>query len=454
EDGDGSAESRSPGEVSEDSREREDGMNLGEALSRRIDPIALAKLLWPKVHFYDKQREIIYSTIDNYQTVVPAGNMLGKDFTAGFLALSYFLTSGFTGRGECRVVTTSVKDKHLDVLWGEIGRFIQTSRYPLTSDKGGPLIVKHRETGIRRIINGKEDKYGYLIGMVAEKPESLSGHHADHALGIVDEASGAEPAVFDHMAEWAKGLLIIGNPHPCENLFRKATKRGDVRSEDGKGYYSKVIKIKAEDSPNVRLALAEIRAGLKPSFRKVLPGILTYGDYLIRRREWDTVTQCIKLDAEFYEGAEVLLYPPAWLDRAERMARSLKGRTRVAKALGIDPAQGGDSTAFAVIDEYGLIFLLSMKTPDTSVVPTKTLELMRRFNLQAEQVCFDRGGGKEHADRLRRGGYNVRTVAFGESIMMDPKRGMRQMEERVENREDRYAYFNRRAEMYGALRLA
>lgn len=41
------------------------------------DPLKFAKALWPKVTFYDKQREIIYSVRDNDETFVPAGNMLG-----------------------------------------------------------------------------------------------------------------------------------------------------------------------------------------------------------------------------------------------------------------------------------------------------------------------------------------------------------------------------------------
>ena len=47
-----------------------------------VDPVEFKKLCWPDVEFYDKQREIIYSVQDNDETIVPAGNMLGKDFVA------------------------------------------------------------------------------------------------------------------------------------------------------------------------------------------------------------------------------------------------------------------------------------------------------------------------------------------------------------------------------------
>ena len=41
------------------------------------DPLWMARELWPSVYFYNKQREIIYSVVDNEETVVIAGNMLG-----------------------------------------------------------------------------------------------------------------------------------------------------------------------------------------------------------------------------------------------------------------------------------------------------------------------------------------------------------------------------------------
>ena len=42
-----------------------------------IDPLVLAREVWPDVTFYGKQRDIIYSVRDNYITIAPAGNALG-----------------------------------------------------------------------------------------------------------------------------------------------------------------------------------------------------------------------------------------------------------------------------------------------------------------------------------------------------------------------------------------
>src|SRR5574343_536942 len=213
------------------------------------DPIQLARLLWPDVRFYDRQREIIYSVRDDDITLVPAGNMLGKDFVAGFIALWFFMV-----HREVRVVTTSVKDDHLRVLWGEIDRFIKTSKYPLTSDKGGPLVYNHHES--RKSVEGQVDKHGYLLGAVGKSGEGLSGHHARHTLLIMDECSGVDDLAYGAGQGWMQKLLAIGNPNECQNFFRRGVKEGDIKKPDGR-YYQRVIRVRAEDSPNVKLALLQ-----------------------------------------------------------------------------------------------------------------------------------------------------------------------------------------------------
>lgn len=145
------------------------------------DPLVFAKVMWPDTKFYDKQREIIYSVANNDETFVPAAHQMGKDYVSGFITLWYFLT-----HHPVRIITTSVKDDHLMVLWGEIGRFIDTAKYPLDHKKGGPLVIKHRE--LRKVVNGVQCKISYVKGMVSEKGEGLAGHHAPHTLLVVDEA--------------------------------------------------------------------------------------------------------------------------------------------------------------------------------------------------------------------------------------------------------------------------
>lgn len=219
-------------------------------------------------------------------------------------------------------------------------------------------------------------------------------------------------------------------------------------------YYRKVIRIRAEDSPNVRRGLTQQKLGLTPTDDLVLPGLLRYSDYVKRRATWNKIRQCVGLDGLFYEGEEVLLYPADWLARANRIADGLSlVAKRQARAIGCDPAEGGDRTAWTVVDHLGILDQISIKTPNTTVVPSTTIALIRKWNVPHYRVFFDRGGGgKEHADRLELMGYGVRSVGFGESVYLQPKRGLRALKEQYDVREDRYAYKNRRAEMYGLLR--
>lgn len=211
----------------------------------------------------------------------------------------------------------------------------------------------------------------------------------------------------------------------------------------------RVIRIRAEDSPNVRHALAERAAGKEPSGRVLLPGVLTWGEYQHRRATWDKVRQCIGLDAEFWEGADLLLFPPEALNRAQELHQALRGKPRRALALGCDPAEGGDKSTWVWGDELGVLGIKSIKTPDTTVIPATTVQLMREHGIPPERVEFDRGGGgKQAADRLRLMGLEVRTVAFGEPLTPEPRRGLTTFAERKEQREVRYEYLNRRAQMY------
>lgn len=416
-----------------------------------VDPVRLVKFIWPHVQLYNKQAEIMYSVLANDQTVVPAGNMLGKDFVSALVALVFFMT-----RHPCRVVTSSVDQSQLDkVLWGEINNFVQTAAYPL------PFISNYCH--IQKIVEGKKCKKSYIIGKVAKTEEGLLGHHlpwgpnnAPATLMIYDEASGIEADYKSKTDTWAHRTLIIGNPYDCANFFRKGADAGDIPRDNGKGFHSKIIRIKATDSPSVRLGIAQAKMGIEPTNEIVIPGLLTYGEYLKRRKLFDRVLQSISLDAEFWEGSELLLYPPEWLNRSAQLFTDMKGSPRHAKAIGIDPAEGGDKTTMSAIDEFGLIEQTARKTKDTNDIVGEAISFWQGHGVDPENVGFDTGGGgKQHADRLRAMGFPVRTIAFGETAS-DPHKfrsGVRSRGERKAESERQYTFCNRRAEMYWLLSL-
>lgn len=214
-----------------------------------------------------------------------------------------------------------------------------------------------------------------------------------------------------------------------------------------------VMRIKATDSPNVKLGLLQSKLGKPPSGERLYPGVVSWADYQFRLATWDDNRKTVGLLAEWYEGAELLLYPLPWLQRAALVEHYIRCKNYPAEAMGIDPGEGAANSAWAVVNRYGLKEMHSFKTPDTNQIIDKTLELIHQHHIPGEKVYLDRGSGKQHADRLRRMGYAVATVAFGESVALEPKRGLRLMAERKDNLEERYAYKNRRAYMYGELSI-
>lgn len=426
------------------------------------DPLKIVARLWPHYKLAKFQEEMLYSFWFNKETVVAAANMMGKDFTLGL-----GLTIAFITRHPCRIVTTSSNADHLRVLWGEINRHIQESKFNLRVEKGGMLYINHQE--IRKYDYERKGMcpLSYMIAKVAsdDTMAAMGGHHiANTGDGIfrtvwaADEASGVKTQYRDTVGGWANRIWSIGNTWDCENYFRHAfegvpgadDRGGDILSEDGNYYVRKCLRLKAEDSPNIRLARAEIRAGKAPSNEMLVPGLKGWEEYQENRRTWDPIQQSIKLDAEWYKGKEVKLFPQEWLDRAAEIGRQLRDSKRIAKAIGIDPAEGGDKTTACVIDEFGVIELVSISTPDTADVQDLAVRLFHQYNVPQGKVFFDAGGGgKQHVDSLKRQGYNFSAIPFGEGVIFNPQRAKRLYDDKVDLKEDKGAYVNRRAMMYG-----
>jgi hypothetical protein len=108
------------------------------------------------------------------------------------------------------------------------------------------------------------------------------------------------------------------------------------------------------------------------------------------------------------------------------------------------------------VDDLGVIELRAERTPNTAVIPGKVLAFARDMGgVPPECILFDLGGGgKEHADALRAKRYNVRTVGFGEAPTSQLKRRgvVSNLDDRINQQEERYAYVSRRVEMHGILR--
>jgi hypothetical protein len=209
------------------------------------NPIALCQWMWPHDIFWSKSCDIIMAVKESAVTYIQAGNELGKDWTLGRIALSAFVAPwAYYGpewfrnidqfaRPEDpewishsrRVITTSVKDQHLNVLWGEIGTAWRTCAINLDER----FVMTHHEIRFRQEAEQK-NVASYLTGIVSgqENMEGLTGHHAKYTFAFGDEASGLDDRVQDAVSGWAKREVWIGNPLPCNTYYKKGCKAGDL----------------------------------------------------------------------------------------------------------------------------------------------------------------------------------------------------------------------------------
>lgn len=167
------------------------------------------------------------------------GHSIGKDFVSGYIAVYFFLT-----RSPCRIVTTSAKGDHLQVLWGEINNFIQTCKYKLDYKKGGPLVLNHqhiRKMNMGGPLKGTMCSLSYITSLVAapDSMASLGGHHVAHtgdgiprALLIADECSSVPEGYFTVASPWRHRALFIGNTWEGAPWWKRNIEEGDIPMPD------------------------------------------------------------------------------------------------------------------------------------------------------------------------------------------------------------------------------
>lgn len=220
----------------------------------KSDPLALQRACWPWMRLADHQREMIHSVRDAKQTFVRSANMQGKDYAAAIIAVTFFMVpeaffpeahnrNAWANKNPSerwprrRIITTSNTDKHLDVLWGEIGSLVTSSQVPLLKQHGGPLVMHNKEIRFASEVDAQSGNVAsYLVGMVASEDAKFSGHHGAWCMVMGDEANALRDAVQTMCGMWAHREVWWGNPWPCTNFWYRGLRDGDLRVEDvGKG---------------------------------------------------------------------------------------------------------------------------------------------------------------------------------------------------------------------------
>lgn len=195
------------------------------------DPVGYARRTFG-FYAWSKQREMMESVADRPFTAVRACHGVGKTAAAAQVALWFLAT-----HVNSRVITTAPTWSQVEqLLWREIrGRVGRAHGERKARDLPSPTTVK-LELG---------DQW-FAIGLSTNEPERFQGHHSDHLLLIVDEASGVDERIYEAAegfltAEGAK-VLLIGNPTRVGGQFYRAFTTERARWH--------TIHISVHDSPN------------------------------------------------------------------------------------------------------------------------------------------------------------------------------------------------------------
>jgi phage terminase large subunit len=170
------------------------------------DPVAYARDVLG-FEPWSKQREILESVRDHKRTAVRSSHGTGKTAIAGRVAL-WFLDC-FPGS---RVITTAPTWTQVkNLLWREI----HVAHYA-AGDRRHPVGKLH-DTGLEMAPDW------FAVGFSTNEPERFQGHHAEHLLLIVDEASGVSDAIFNaaqgFLTAHGARLLLLGNPTQLAGEF-------------------------------------------------------------------------------------------------------------------------------------------------------------------------------------------------------------------------------------------
>ncbi len=195
-----------------------------EAIER--DPVAFLRTVL-RFEPWSKQREIIESVRDHKRTAVRSCHGVGKTAIAARCALWYLAAHPYS-----KVITTAPTWSQIkEQLWREI----HVAHSLADGFFDGELSDTRLELGAE----------WFAIGVSTDRAERFAGHHAEHLLVVVDEASGVSEDIFEAaetlLTSAESRILVVGNPTVSSGTFHGAFHRD--RSEWN------TISISALDSP-------------------------------------------------------------------------------------------------------------------------------------------------------------------------------------------------------------
>jgi phage terminase large subunit len=363
------------------------------------DPVAFARDTFG-FHAWSKQREILEGLRDHDKVAVRSSHGIGKTATAA-QAVLWFLASF----PNSRVISTAPTWTQVEqLLWRAIrGQVARAHEHGL-----GEMFPTPHTTKLEM---GPE---WFAIGQSTDQPERFQGHHADHLLLVVDEASGVAETIFEAAegfltAEGAK-VLLIGNPTQLGGQFNRA-----FTSERERWHQ---VHVSTFDTPNYT------GETVPPDVARALPRA-GWAEEMADAWGEDSPVYQVRVLGNFATNAADSIIPLAWVEAAQHRWQD-QDHTQLGplKTIGADIARSGtDRTVLAIRHDLTITELRRLPhqgTMETAGHIKAALSAMSDLPFLAPTAIVDVIGiGAGVVDRLRE--LEVGVVPFNAAERSDRK---------------------------------
>ena len=351
------------------------------------DPTFFVENVIGMTTLWEKQQVIMESVRDNSRTVVRSCNGAGKTFTTAN-AVTWFLTT----HPQSIVVSTAPTARQVrTLLWQEINNIYSGARYPL----GGSCLNVNWTMGAK----------WFAVGLSTDDPNRFQGFHAEHILGVIDEAAGVEAPIWEAMdailTSGGARLLAIGNPTEPSGRFYDAF---------SSPLYNK-IHISAFDTPNFTengITYEDIKSGdwEKKFENMIFPALITPQWAAERLMEWgdDSPAFQSRILGNFPTVGADTMIPLGWVMRATERELEWKDQDRCIVA--VDVARfGDDESVIGVRRGNSVTSMEVLHNVDVYTLSKAARNVIERE--KPEMVKVDVVGiGAGVADNLRGWGFN------------------------------------------------
>lgn len=319
--------------------------------------------------YWSKQREIARSVERYPTTLVPTGNAVGKTYYAAGQILQFLYE-----HPESLVICTAPTQTQLEeVLWKEVRRAHDNAVVRLDG-------VCY-QSPLKIVLPDGSKALGYST----TKTERLSGHHAEHLLAVIDEASGVDPEIISAVDSLNPSrLLMIGNPLRPDGPFHERCMAAWEKPSD----LTNVIQIASNLNPD---------AGKARSTRGLADAtwlVTKKNDYGEGSLWWTTHVEGLFPDS----GVDTVI-PRHWINLASQTIHLRDGPTRT--AIDLAEGKGGDRTVVMTRDNNGILALESSNRWSLEVAATRAALQVQQFGVEHSRVTYDVNGiGSDFQNRL------------------------------------------------------